>query len=455
MPLRSINPATSAVIAEYPEHGQEEIGQRIANAAATFQTWRRKPVAERAALLISLADTLRSGREQHARLMALEMGKPISQGLAEIDKCADTCDYYARNAERLLAPRGVTTEASASKITFEPLGVVLAIMPWNFPFWQVIRCAATALVAGNTVLLKHASNVTGCARALESVFKQSGFPSGAFSILQVSSSQMELIIAQPAIQAVTFTGSTPAGSAVAAVAGRHLKKTVLELGGSDAYIVLDDAELPLAAEVCALSRLINSGQSCVAAKRFIVVEQAHTEFTRLFIDAMKKAKPGDPLDSTTTLGPLARLDLRDQLQLQVDRTIEQGAKLLLGGCIPAGPGAYYPPTVLDGVRLGMTAFDEETFGPVAAIVPVKDESEAIRLANTSPFGLGAAVFTRDIARGERIARMELEAGNVFVNTQVRSDPRLPFGGIKQSGYGRELAEFGLMEFSNIKTLYVK
>ena len=455
MPLRSINPANGAVIAEYSEHSPEEIGRRIAGGADAFPKWRRIPVAERAAMLLPLAQLLRSSRESHARLMAVEMGKPVAQGLAEIDKCADTCEYYARQAATLLAPRAVATDASESKIAFEPLGVVLVIMPWNFPFWQVVRCAATALVAGNTVLLKHASNVTGCALALESTFRAAGFPDGAFSILQTGGHQMEPVISHPAIQAVTFTGSTPVGEAVAAIAGRHLKKTVLELGGSDAYLILEDADLPHAATVCAQSRLINSGQSCVAAKRFIVVEKVHAEFTRLFVDAMNKSKFGDPLDSATTLGPLARFDLRDQLHAQVTRTVGQGAKLALGGSIPAGAGAFYPPTVLDEVRSGMTAFDEETFGPVAAVVPAKDEADAIRLANTSPFGLGAAVFTRNTERGERIARTELEAGNVFVNTHVRSDPRLPFGGIKHSGYGRELAEFGLMEFSNIKTIYVK
>jgi succinate-semialdehyde dehydrogenase/glutarate-semialdehyde dehydrogenase len=328
-------------------------------------------------------------------------------------------------------------------------------MPWNFPFWQVFRFAAPALMAGNTAVLKHASNVPGCALAIEDVFREAGFPGNVFHTLLAGSSQVDSIIEHPLVRAVTLTGSTPAGRAVAAKAGERLKKTVLELGGSDPYVVLDDADLELAAATCVASRLINSGQSCIAAKRFIVTEKNRGEFERRFVERMKAVRMGNPLDETTQVGPQARRDLRDDLQRQVDESLARGARLLLGGHVPEGPGAFYPPTVLTDVRPGMPAYDEELFGPVAAIIAVADEEEALRVANDSAFGLGAALFSRNVARARQLAAERIEAGTVVVNTFVRSDPRLPFGGIKESGYGRELSHFGIREFVNVKTVYVQ
>ncbi|HET8646273.1 MAG TPA: NAD-dependent succinate-semialdehyde dehydrogenase, partial [Vicinamibacteria bacterium] len=389
-----------------------------------------------------------------ARLAALEMGKPVAQGRAEADKCALVCRFYAQEAERFLAPQAVATAASSSRVVFEPLGPVLAVMPWNFPYWQVFRFAAPALMAGNAGLLKHASNVSGCALAIEALLHEAGFPPALFRTLLIGSDRVASVIEAPEVKAVTLTGSTPAGKAVAGQAGSLLKKTVLELGGSDPYLVLEDADLEAAAESCAASRLINSGQSCIAAKRFMVVEPVRARFEEAFVERMRARRMGDPLDAEVQVGPQARHDLRDGVQAQVTASVEAGARLLLGGTVPEGPGAFYPPTVLTGVRKGMAAFDEEVFGPVAAVVPVKDEEEAVRAANDTPFGLGAAVFTRDLQRGQRLAA-RLEAGNVFVNTHVQSDPRLPFGGVKESGYGRELGEFGIREFVNVKTVYVK
>ena len=369
-------------------------------------------------------------------------------------KCALNCDYYAEHARTHLAVEPVSTEASKSYIAFEPLGVVLAVMPWNFPFWQVFRFAAPALMAGNAGVLKHASNVPGCALAIEKVFVDAGFPKGIFRTLLIGSKQVKSVIENPLVSAVTLTGSTPAGKAVASQAGAVIKKAVLELGGSDPYIVLEDADLELAVTTCATSRLINSGQSCVNAKRFIVVEPLVAAFTEKLVAAMRAKKMGDPLADGTDIGPQARPDLRDELHKQVRDSVAKGARLLLGGEIPPGKGSFYPPTVLADVKKGMPAYDEELFGPVASIVEARDEADAIRIANDSIFGLGAAVFTRDAARGERVAR-ELEAGCTFVNALVASDPRLPFGGIKESGYGRELGTYGIKEFVNMKTVYVK
>jgi succinate-semialdehyde dehydrogenase/glutarate-semialdehyde dehydrogenase len=401
------------------------------------------------------ATILRARAGEFARLMGEEMGKPVRDGRGEAEKCAWVCDYYAEHAERFLAPEAVETDARESFVTFQPLGVVLAVMPWNFPFWQVFRFAAPALMAGNTAVLKHASNVPGCALAIEDIFRQAGFPVNVFRSLLVGSSQVNSIIENPLVRAVTLTGSTPAGRAVAARASQMLKKSVLELGGSDPYIVLDDADLDLAAATCASSRLINSGQSCIAAKRFVVTEKNRAAFERRFVERMKSARMGDPLDEATQVGPQARVDLRDDLHRQVEQSMARGASLLLGGERPDGPGAFYPPTVLTGVGPGMPAYDEELFGPVAAIIPVAGEEEAIRVANDSVFGLGAAIFTRDIDRGRQLAAERIDAGTVVVNTFVRSDPRLPFGGVKESGYGRELSHYGIKEFVNIKTVYLE
>jgi succinate-semialdehyde dehydrogenase/glutarate-semialdehyde dehydrogenase len=386
--------------------------------------------------------------------MATEMGKPIRDGRAEIEKCAWVCDFYADNALGALKPESIKTDARKSYISFKPLGVILAIMPWNYPFWQVFRFAAPALAAGNAAVLKHASNVPGCSLAIEDIFKAAGFPENLFMNVLVSSKHVDRLIGHPFVRAVTLTGSQSAGRAVAAGAGKLLKKTLLELGGSDPYIILEDADLEKTVESCVASRLLNSGQSCIAAKRFVVVEAVRKKFEEMLAARMEQKKMGNPLEEDTEIGPQARSELRDKLHRQVMQSIEKGARCLLGGRKPQGPGAFYPPTVLGDVQKGMPAYDEETFGPVAAIISVKDETEAIKTANDTAYGLGAAVFTRDVDHGEHIAAYELEAGNCFVNAFVKSDPRLPFGGIKQSGYGRELSHYGIKEFVNIKTVYV-
>jgi len=386
--------------------------------------------------------------------MTREMGKPIAGARAEVEKCAWVCDYYAENGDSFLKDEIIETDAQKSFVTYEPLGTVLAVMPWNFPFWQVFRFAVPGLMAGNAGLLKHASNVTGCALAIEDIFRKAGFPEDLFRTLKISSSKVAGVIENPIVKAVTLTGSVPAGRAVAEKAGAELKKTVLELGGSDPYLILEDADLEKAIPTCVNSRLINNGQSCIAAKRFIVVESRLEEFTRKFVEEMKTKTMGDPMDESYDLGPQARVDLRDELHDQVQRSIDKGANCLLGGEIPNKKGAWYPSTILADVQSGMAAYEEELFGPVAAIIKAENEEDAIRIANDSDFGLGAAVFTEDLEKGERIASRELNAGNCFVNSLVKSDPRLPFGGIKHSGYGRELSHFGIKEFVNIKTVYV-
>jgi succinate-semialdehyde dehydrogenase/glutarate-semialdehyde dehydrogenase len=454
MALRSQNPATGEVIAEYPEATPAELAMILAEASCAFAGWKRTGFAERSSKMRAAADLLDERKEPLAVLMAREMGKPLAQGRGEAEKCAWVCRHYADHAEELLADREAKTDASRSFVAFEPLGPVLAVMPWNFPLWQVFRFAAPALMAGNAGLLKHAANVTGAALAIETVFKDAGFPPPLFRALLIGSDRVAGVIEAREVKAVTLTGSTPAGQAVASRAGAVLKKTVLELGGSDPYVVLEDVDLDVAAETCAASRLVNGGQSCIAAKRFVVVEEVRGAFEERLVDRMRARKVGDPMSEGTDVGPLARTDLRDALHRQVEDSVRAGARVLLGGDLPKGPGAFYPPTVLTDVRKGIPAHDEETFGPVAAVIAAKDEADAIRIANDSPFGLGAAVFTRDAARGERVARA-FEAGSCFVNALVRSDPRLPFGGVKESGYGRELADFGIREFVNVKTVYIK
>jgi succinate-semialdehyde dehydrogenase/glutarate-semialdehyde dehydrogenase len=452
--MESVNPATGQQLAVYGELSAAEVDRRVDLAASGFEAWRRTPVSERAALVGRAGDVLREGREEFARLMTLEMGKPLTEALAEVDKCAWVCDYYAANGAEFLADVRVETDAAESFVAFEPLGAVLAVMPWNFPFWQVFRFAAPALVAGNSGVLKHASNVPGCALAIEQVFQRAGAPEGVFTTLLIGSGRVASLIADDRIAAVTVTGSTGAGRSVAAAAGAALKKSVLELGGSDPYVILEDADLEAAVDACVTARLINSGQSCIAAKRFVVVEAVRSTFEQRLKERMAAARVGDPMDVNTDVGPLARRELRDELHSQVATSIAAGARLLLGGVVPEGPGAYYPPTVLTDVPPGCPAYGEELFGPVAAIIPVRDEAEALFVANDTSFGLGAAVFTSDTERGRRIARSELHAGCCFVNTFVRSDPRLPFGGVKASGFGRELSVFGIREFVNIKTIYV-
>jgi len=454
MALQAINPATGEAVAAYDELSAEAVQGIIADTHQAYPRWRATSFPERATLLRDAAAALRGNAREYAHLMAEEMGKPIRDGIAEAQKCAAGCDYYAENAERFLAPEPVQTQARKSFVAFNPLGVVLAVMPWNFPFWQVFRFAAPGLMAGNAGVLKHASNVPGCALAIEQVFRKAGFPDHLFRTLLIGSKEVAAVIENPLVRAVTLTGSGPAGRAVASKAAAMLKKTVLELGGSDPYLVLEDADLELAAAVSARGRLLNAGQSCIAAKRFIVADRIRSRFEELFVERMSAAKLGDPMSEDTELGPLARHDLRDALQTQVTRSITMGARCLLGGKIPSGRGAYYPPTVLTDVGRGMPAYEEELFGPVAAVIPVEDDEAGIAAANDSVFGLGASVLTSDPALGERIAVERIESGSVFVNEVVRSDPRLPFGGVKESGYGRELSSYGIREFVNIKTVYV-
>ena len=453
--IKSINPANLELLETYQNMPPSEVEHIINLTSNAFNSWRNTTYKERSLLMQNAAKVLNNKKEAYSRLMTLEMGKPIKQSRAEVEKCAWVCEYYAEKAEKFLADELIETDASKSFVTFQPLGIVLAVMPWNFPFWQVFRFAAPGLMAGNAGILKHASNVSGCALAIEEVFREAGFPDNLFRTILVPSSQMEGVIKNNKIKAVTLTGSVPAGKAVAKTAGSVLKKTVMELGGSDPYLVLEDADLEMAADTCVNSRLINAGQSCIAAKRFIIVEKIYNEFEKLFVDKMKVKKMGDPFDESNHLGPQASVTLRDDLHKQVEESIQLGAKVILGGKIPEIEGAWYPPTILSNVKKGMPAYDDELFGPVAALIKVKDEKEAIEVANDSIFGLGAAVFTKDIERGEKIAKEKLQAGCCFVNSFVKSDPRLPFGGINESGYGRELSTFGIREFVNIKSVYIK
>ena len=453
MSLQSVNPATGAVLETFEETSPTELDRIIARADAASREWRVLPVAARAERLRAAGRILRERKDAYARTMALEMGKPLAQGVAEAEKCAWVCDYYADQAAAMLADQPRQTDATRSYVRFEAIGPVLAIMPWNFPFWQVFRFAAPALAAGNAGILKHAPNVSRCALEIEQVFQDAGLPDGLFRSVFLSNEAAAGVIADQRVRAVTLTGSDRAGSQVAERAGRHLKKTVLELGGSDPFIVLEDADLARAAQIAAEARLQNSGQSCIAAKRFIVVEPIAQDFIERFTAEMGARRVGDPLDPAISIGPQARLDLRENLHRQVRESVQRGAQVALGGQLSGGPGAFYPPTVLTAVQPGMPAFDEETFGPVAAVVRAKDEADAIRIANASQYGLGASVWTADRARGERVARA-IEAGSVFVNALVKSDPRLPFGGVKRSGFGRELSEYGLREFVNIKTVWV-
>ncbi|GAB2688296.1 NAD-dependent succinate-semialdehyde dehydrogenase [Mucilaginibacter koreensis] len=455
MQITTINPASGTPLKTYTLHTPEEVAAKIEATHQAWQQWQQSGFEQRSLLLKQMAQVLQNRKQELAELMANEMGKPVAQGVSEIEKCASVCTYYADDAAQHLKNEIITTEAQKSYVTYKPLGVVLAVMPWNFPFWQVFRFLAPALAAGNCGVLKHASNVPGCALAIQEVVEQAGFPAGVFQTLLINSSAVEAVIAHPHIKAVTLTGSNAAGSKVAQKAGEHIKKTVMELGGSDAYVVLADADLELAVKTCVDSRLINSGQSCIAAKRFIVVKEVIHQFTERFVEMMRQKKVGDPLSAETEVGPQARIDLRDGLHEQVKKSIELGAECKLGGTNLNDGTAFYSPTVLTNVRKGMPAFDEELFGPVAAIIEAADEEEAIQLANDNIYGLGAAVFTRNIERGEHIAANRLEAGSCFVNSLVKSDPRLPFGGIKQSGYGRELGAHGIREFMNVKTVYVR
>jgi len=453
MAINSINPATEEVIATFEQFTPEQTEQALAEAQTAFRQWRETSFAERARLMRRVADLLRVRKDRYAGLITAEMGKPIVAAEAEVEKCAWACEFYADNAERFLAHEVVSTNAHLSYVAFEPLGVVLAVMPWNFPFWQVFRFAAPTLMAGNTGVLKHASNVPQCALAIEEVFRDAGLPRGALRTLLIPGAAVESIINDRRVRAVTLTGSDVTGEKVAAAAGRVLKKTVLELGGSDPFIVLADADLEAAVETAVRARFQNTGQSCIAAKRFIVEARVAEEFEQKFTEAISKLKVGDPIDRTIDVGPLARGDLRDSLEGQVRESVAKGARVVLGGAPLPGRGYYYQPTLLVNVTLNMPALREELFGPVAPLVRVADEDAAIAMANASDFGLGAALWTRDLDRARFLAS-RIEAGSVFVNGMVVSDPRLPFGGVKRSGYGRELSAFGIHEFVNIQTVWI-
>jgi succinate-semialdehyde dehydrogenase/glutarate-semialdehyde dehydrogenase len=454
MSIAHNNPATGELVRRFDPMDEAAVAARLDAAAQAAGPWGERPLAERCALLTRVAALLRERRDALAALITAEMGKLIGEAEAEVDKCAWVCEHYAGHAADDLADEIIASDAATSLVACQPLGPVLAVMPWNFPFWQLFRCAAPALAAGNPVLLKHASNVPGCALAIEGLFRDAGAPDGVFAALLIGADQVEAVIAHPAVRAVSLTGSDVAGRKVAAAAGAQLKKTVLELGGSDAFVVLDDADLDLAAEMAVKSRFMNAGQSCIAAKRFIVMERVEADFMERLRAGIEALRPGDPADRETTLAPMARADLRDELHAQVRASIEGGAVLVMGGHALDRPGFFYAPTLLDHVAPGMPAFDDELFGPVAAVIRAGDEAEALRLANQSRFGLGGSVWTGDAARGEAFAR-RMACGCAFVNGIVKSDPRLPFGGIRESGYGRELSRLGIRELVNQQTLWVR
>ncbi|MCC5907560.1 MAG: NAD-dependent succinate-semialdehyde dehydrogenase [Balneolaceae bacterium] len=451
MKFKSINPHNGKEIATYKEHTEKEVNNILEKSRVAFESWREVPLNVRCELLVNAGGVLRNNIEKYAKTMTLEMGKPINEARGEINKCAWVCDFYAENAERFLADEIIETDASESFVSHDPIGTVLAIMPWNFPYWQVFRFAAPTLAAGNTGLLKHASNVFGCATHIEEIFLEAGFPDGVFQNLFIHHDKTEKIIANDIVKAVTLTGSERAGKSVGALAGKYLKKSVLELGGNNAFIVLEDADMDQAVKTGITARMMNSGQSCIAAKRFILVGDAYEKFLPAFIEGVKSIKRGEPTDEATEIGPLARKDLADELHKQVEKSVEKGAKIEAGG---KQDGAFYEPTVLTGVKPGMPAFDEETFGPIAAIIRAKDVDEAFELAADSNYGLGVTLFTADIEEARRHINRAPD-GAFFVNELVKSDPRLPFGGTKKSGYGRELSREGILEFVNKKTVYVK
>ena len=451
--MHSINPATEEILQSFRPHSSLEVEKALLRATKTFNSWKNRPFSQRTDLMQKAAAYLRQNKPRLAKIITAEMGKPIIEAEAEVEKCSWNCEYYAANAERFLQEEPRSSNASESYVQYIPLGTILAVMPWNFPFWQVFRFAAPTLMAGNTGILKHASNVPQCALAIEEVFREAGFPEGTFQTLLMPSSAVGAVIDNPAIAAVTLTGSDEAGSRVASAAGRAFKKTVLELGGSDPFIILEDADLESAVKTGVKARYQNTGQSCIAAKRFIVVESVFREYQDRFVAAVRELKLGDPMERTTEVGPLARHDLIAGLEQQVHDSAKQGARVLVGGKRRQGRGYFFEPTVLTDVLPDMPAAREEVFGPVAAIIRARNTEDAVRIANSSPYGLGSSLWTADISQAKRIAK-QIEAGQVFINGLVSSDPRLPFGGVKRSGYGRELSEFGIREFVNIQTVWI-
>ena len=459
MAIASINPATGETLQTFESLSPQQLDDKIQLAHETFRNYRRTSFADRAQQMLRAAEILEAEKKDFARTMTLEMGKPINSAVQEAEKCAWVCRYYAESAERHLADELVETNAEKSYVHFQPLGVVLAVMPWNFPFWQVFRFAAPALMAGNIGLLKHSSNVPQCALAIEDIFRRAGFPPGAFQALLIGSDQVQSVLEDSRVAAATLTGSEPAGRSVASIAGKQIKKTVLELGGSDPFIVMPSADLEEAVATAVKARTINNGQSCIAAKRFIIHTQVYEEFEQRFVDAMKQLRVGDPLIESTDIGPLATGQILQDLEEQVQVSVAAGAKILTGGQKFKAegnlePGNFYEPTVLVDIPKGSPAYQDEIFGPVASLFRVANIDEAIELANATPFGLGSAAWTNDEAERGRFIE-ELEAGSVFINGMVASDPRLPFGGVKHSGYGRELGVFGIREFVNIKTVWIK
>lgn len=451
MEFKSFNPYNDKEVGRYKAHTTNEIEDILDRSGAAFKIWSRQPLAHRTKLIKNAGRVLRDNVEEYAQMITAEMGKPISESRAEVNKCATVCDYYAENAAVFLAPEEIKTDALQSFVRYDPLGTVFAIMPWNFPFWQVFRFAAPTLTAGNTGLLKHAPNVFGCALQIEEIFKKAGYPDGVFQNLLIHHDQTEKIIAHEAVKAVTLTGSEMAGAAVGQLAGKYIKKSLLELGGNNSFIVWEDADIDQAVKTAVSARMLNCGQSCIAAKRFILLEGIYEEFVSKFTEAVGKLKAGDPRDEATQVGPLARKDLADQLNRQVKSSVDEGATVLLGG---KQDNCFHEPTILGNVKPGIAAFDDETFGPLAAIVKAKDIDEAFHLSEQSKYGLGTTVFTKDTAKAMEMAD-RVSDGAYFVNELVKSDPRLPFGGTKRSGYGRELAKEGMREFVNIKTVYVK
>ena len=454
MLIQTINPANGKIVQTFEQHSSKQVNEIIGLTHEAFLNWRNVGFAARKVFMKKASAILREKKNEFGKILTLEMGKPIVQAIAEVEKCALVCDYYAENAENILSEEIIATDASESFVCFDPLGIVLAVMPWNFPFWQVFRFAAPALMAGNACLLKHASNVPMSALAIEELFSQAGFPQNVFRTLLIGSSAVEKVINHPKIKAVTLTGSEPAGKKVAESCGKVLKKTVLELGGSDPFIVLEDAAIDAAVKTAITARLINNGQSCIAAKRFIVVEKVYDEFEKKFVELMNKVKIGDPMNPETELGPIAREDLLFELEDQVQRSVQSGAKILCGGKRIAREGFYFEATILANVLPGTPAYEEEIFGPVATLIQATDEEDAIRIANDSPFGLGASLWTSNKEKAKQLAA-RIESGSVFINGMVKSDPRLPFGGIKNSGYGREISHYGIKEFVNIKTVWIK